>query len=282
MMRKNTSFIVSVAAMALIGSAMALTAFAQSPNAEQGAAGLHGRGRGGRPQGVGMRQHGEGVFGTVTAISGTTITVEKKGFGKNAATPPVTTYVVDASTATIDKNGVAATLASVAVGDMISVTGTVSGTAVTAKTIHDGRPAIGKGNREMQDDASGTNTPGANMPTAPLIAGNGQPVVMGSVTTISGNTLDITNKAGASYSIDASGAKITKSGKDAAIADVAVTDVVLVQGAINGTSVTASSVIDQTFAHPTVAADGSMIPQSQKHAGFFGGMRDFFSHLFGF
>jgi hypothetical protein len=51
---------------------------------------------------------------------------------------------------------------------------------------------------------------------ADLPAGNGQPVVGGSVTAVSGTSVTITNSAGVTYTVDASAAKFSKPGATAA------------------------------------------------------------------
>ena len=84
-----------------------------------------------------------GVTGTVSAISGTTLTVTSKkmerGMNKAGTSTPAAsvTYTVDASNATVTKNNTTSTLSAIAVGDTIMVQGTVSGTNVTATTIRD-------------------------------------------------------------------------------------------------------------------------------------------------
>ena len=76
-----------------------------------------------------------GVIGTVSAISGNTITVNgKQGFNSTTTT----LYTVDATNAAVTKNNAASMVSSIAVGDTISVQGTVSGTNVTATSIRDG------------------------------------------------------------------------------------------------------------------------------------------------
>ncbi len=95
--------------------------------------GMGPMGKGGRGMG------GPGIGGTVTAVSGTTLTV--------ASTDPKTsatvTYTVDASAAKVMKaaagaHPAASTISSVAVGDTVHVMGPVSGTTVTAKMVMDG------------------------------------------------------------------------------------------------------------------------------------------------
>ena len=82
---------------------------------------------------------GRGVHGTVSAVSGTTLTVT----ATNPKDSTTSTYTVDASSATVLKGDgttkpSTSTLSAVAVGDTVSIQGTVSGTSVTAKTIIDG------------------------------------------------------------------------------------------------------------------------------------------------
>jgi hypothetical protein len=74
----------------------------------------------------------QGAIGTVSAVSGNTITLT----GKNG-----TTYTVNAGSATV-KKVVDSSVGSIAVGDTLMVNGTVSGNTVTAKNIVDG--VIGK------------------------------------------------------------------------------------------------------------------------------------------
>jgi len=83
-----------------------------------------------------------GVVGTITAISGNTITIQ----GRNS-----TTYTVDAANSTVTVNGASSTISALAVGDQIFVKGTASGTGVTAQSIMKGimkgfgRPGMARG-----------------------------------------------------------------------------------------------------------------------------------------
>ncbi len=74
---------------------------------------------------------GPGVRGTVTAINGSTLTVQ----GKDG-----TSYTVDASSATASKMQTIS-ISDVTVGDTVGIDGTVTGTTVTAKSLMDGLPA---------------------------------------------------------------------------------------------------------------------------------------------
>lgn len=251
----------SIIGSAVVGVlAFSGTAFAQTTNTApqpQGSArsgGMWGGGAGKAP----------GVVGTVSAVSGTTLTVTSKGLGKST-TATATTYTVDASNATVTKAGAASSASAIAVGDTVMVQGTVSGTSVTATSIRDGVGGTGKA------------------PT-PVITGNGEPVVGGAVTAVSGTTLTVTNKSNVTYTIDASSATVEKGNVTSSISNVAVGDNVVVQGTVNGTSVTASSVIDSGTAsasgNSTGGAGGMM--HGGGVGGVFGAIGGFFQHLFGF
>ena len=288
-----------------------------------------------------------GVFGTVSAISGDTLTVTSKGFGQNAASA---TYTVNTANATVTKNGSASSLSAIAVGDTISVEGTVSGTNVTATTIRDGMMGRGMGQTPgvsgtvasvsgdiltvtsktgpdgsagvtytidatnatvtkngassavsdvvigdtvmVQGAVSGTNVtattirdgaPAPKQGAAPIIQGNGQPVIGGSITAVNGSTLTVTNKSNVTYTVDATNATIEKGNTTSSVTAVAVGDNVIVQGAVNGASVTASSVIDSGASTATVnSANAASNAHQGGVGGFFGGIFGFFHKLFGF
>jgi hypothetical protein len=200
---------------------------------------------------------GRGIAGTVASVSGTTITVTSKVGPKGGV---ATTYIVDASGATVTKNGIASSVSSIGVGDEVMVQGTISGTSVVAKDIRDGAPGS-------------------------VIQGDGQPIVAGSVTAISGNTITITNKSNVTYTIDVTNAKFVVNGvTNPTVSNVAVGDNLTIQGTVNGNSVVASSVIDQKVK----ANNGTANTEDNQNSkpGFIGGMVNgigsFFKHLFGF
>ncbi len=199
-----------------------------------------------------------GVFGKVTAVSDNTITVDVPAHGKDAAK----TVTVDASAAVIDKNKVLSSVSGIAVGDTIMVEGTLNGTTVAATRIHDGVMVKGQPSTPPKDK---TNQDGVIFPE-----GNGQPIIGGTVSAVNGNTITITNKSNVSYTVDASGAKISKMGVSSATAsNIAVGDSILVQGTFTGTSVAAVNIVDATAA------------SSNAHAGFLGAIGNFFARLFG-
>ena len=57
--------------------------------------------------------------------------------------------------------------------------------------------------------------------------------------------MTVTNKSNVTYTVDATNAKIVQGQNTIAVSNVAVGDSVVVQGTVNGNSITASSVIDQ-------------------------------------
>jgi hypothetical protein len=273
--------------------AIVMPAFAQTSvnvGASVGAqVGIHDGANGGRRFGGGSMMPA-GVFGTVTAINGDTLTVTSKAWARpNSTSTPAasasTVYTVDASNATIYKGSATTTVSvsSIATGDTVMVQGTVTGTNVAATIIRDGFPRPmggpmmppGKG---FEGRGNGTSTP----PVSP-ITGNGEPVVGGNITAVSGTMLTITNASNVTYTIDASAATLVKNGTSTAITNLAVGDSVIVQGTVNGTSVTASSVIDQgvkgTNATSTVKVKGGV---GFGFGGIFGAIGGFFQHLFGF
>jgi hypothetical protein len=240
----------------------------------------HGPGMSGANRGGAMKL---GVFGTVTAINGNIITINgRQGFGPTATA--TTTYTVDATNAVIKKNNATTTVGNIAVGDMVVVQGTVSGTNVTATAIFDGIIGRmgGKGGPGMNGWASST-TPFAgdkssHATTTPPFVGNGQPIIVGTVSVVNGNTLTVTTASSVTYTVDASSAKILKGSNTITLSGIVVGNKVLVQGAVNGTSITASTVLDQSG--PANGIPPNM-DKGQKY-GFFGGLGQFFMHLFGF
>jgi hypothetical protein len=249
--------------------------------------------------GVGGMHGGEnekpGITGTVSAISGSTLTVTSKGMVRaepmhkasgTIATPPASalagiTYTVNASNATVYKNGATSTIASVATGDTVMVQGTVSGTTVTATVVRDGvGGTLGQpGTPSGKGDGRGSTS---TLPTS-IIKGNGEPIIGGNITAINGTTLTVTNASNVTYTVDASSATIVKGNATSSIANVATGDSVVVQGTVNGTSITASSVIDQgTKTQNASSTNDASASHGNFVSGIFGAIGGFFSHLFGF
>lgn len=158
---------------------------------------------------------GAGVRGTVASVSGNIITVT----GKNG-----TTYTVDATSATFMKSvsgakPTTATISDIAVGDTVSVRGTVSGDSVTATKVTDGVMTFtGRGGGK----------------------GHG---VTGTVSAISGDTVTITNSNGTSYTVDATNAKVSEI-VSLPVSGIKIGDKIGVQGTVSGTSVSATRITD--------------------------------------
>ena len=217
--------------------------------------------------------HANGVGGTVSAISGNTITLTAKQFQRptaaatsNASSPTTVTYTVDATNATVQKSGATSSVSSIAVGDTLMVQGTVSGTNVTATKINDG----------VMPRNMGTGM--QNLPT-----GNGQPIVGGTVSAVSGTSISITNTGGATYTIDATNAKVTKDGvSSATISNVSVGDSIIVQGTVNGSAVTGTTIMDHGSAPAAGTATNGQPAAQANHGGILGTIGGFFKHLFGF
>lgn len=207
------------------------------------------------------------IIGSVTSISGTTITLQGRITpGNNAST----TFSVNASNAKVYKERASSTLSSITVGDMIFVEGSVSGSNVTATVIRDGVKGVGFGPGKREDHASST----------PAFTGNGQPLVAGKISAVSGNNLTVTTGNGVVYTVDATNAKILKGKEVSTLANVAINDGVLIQGAVNGTSIIATTILEQPPRPSPTNIDNSN-PKAEGH-GMIGNLGGFFMHLFGF
>jgi hypothetical protein len=276
---KNTKLLglllVSIMASGLL---VADTANAQITN-KQPPEPLQGKKMQNRPGGMEMRDGIPGIMGKITEISGTSLTIVSPAMGQTATT----TYVVDASSAIVMKNNATSTFSSIAVGDMVMVKGTISGTVVTATIIFDGKfqGKMGPDGNKVPNEEKlrNENGEGAENKQTSIIQGNGQPVVGGIVATIDGTLLTITNVSNVTYMVDASSATVIKNNATSTLSNVTVGDQIIVQGTVNGNSIVASSIIDQE--KPSEMA--SSTPASgNRGGGFFGAIKGFFHKIFGF
>lgn len=204
------------------------------------------------------------IVGKVSAINGKILTVIIQN--KNNPTSS-TTFTVDATDAKILRGETQITLNDVAVGDTVVIQGAVTGTNVVATQIRDGK--VGNGKNEQNN----------NNQALLKIQGNGQPVIAGTISAINGSTLTVVN-SNVTYTVDATHATIYRGGNTIQLSGVNTGDLVIVQGTVSGTSVSASTVIDQS--KPTSTATATNPGQSKKQMGFFGSIGQFFRHLFGF
>jgi hypothetical protein len=213
----------------------------------------------------GMRKMGPAIFGTVSAVSGNTITLSgRTGF---ASSTSATTFTIDATNAKVEKNNATSSVSSIAIGDTLLVQGKVTGTTIAATNIRDGVMPMGRGMM------GGRN---AFASSTPIIQGNGEPIIAGTISAISGATLTVINKSNVTYTVDATNAQIASGNKITTLSNVALGDSVVVQGTVNGTSIIASSVIDQPKPVETKK------PILSRVADVFGSIKGFFGHLFGF
>ncbi len=169
---------------------------------------LHDDGRGAKDKDKDHDNNTISVGGTITAISGSTITI---GGEKGAV------YTVNAASAAIsDSNGSTLPLSSLAIGHTIKVAGTLSGSVITASKITDKTV-------------------------------NAAAQVSGTVAGLSGATLTITGENGSVYSVNASGATINGSSDTAMLAKIQIGDRVEVKGTVTGTTVAATKITDKAL-----------------------------------
>lgn len=232
------------------------------------------------------------ILGTVVSVSGSTLNINGKIMSPMVSTStPATTYTVDASKARIEKQGTqgTTTVSSIKVGDSVVVMGIVTGTNIIAQIIRDGVTPMMQNREGMMNDRfpNASSTPGR---MGPGFQGNGQPVVGGTISAISGNTLTISNHGGTSFTVDASGSTIMKQGATTTVGALILGDSIIVQGTVNGTSVIATSIVDQGVHVEKQFGDdaSSTSPAPARPApirmlgGMFSGVSNFFGHLFGF
>lgn len=291
-MKKQT---LSIGALAVAGAAFAVVpVFAQTPTAttegrgmmrgnfqEQGARGQGMLGMMNRGGGIGMTR--PAAIGTVTAISGNTITLSGNTDFREASSTSKTIFTINAANATVIKNQATSTVSSIIVGDKLAVQGTTNGTTITATIIHDDvMPRGGMMSRGGEGMMNGSSS-------LSQLQGNGQPVIAGSITAINGNTVTITNKSNVAYTIDVTKAKVTIKNVAGTASSLTIGDQIFAQGTINGTSVVAATVIDNgAYAAQNIPPTGTVQTNTPGQGmmggrdGFFGGITHFFSRMFGF
>ncbi|MEI8062021.1 MAG: hypothetical protein WCG97_01865 [bacterium] len=231
------------------------------------------------------RMHGQmmepAVMGSVSTISGTTITLNGR---KTPGQDGVATFSIDASNAVVYKNDATSSVSSIATGDMIFVQGTVNETNVLASVIRDGVRGVGfgKDGKEMMGRMRRGHRNASS--TLPAIVGNGQPLVAGKISAVIGNILTVTTGNNVSYTVDATNAKIMQGKTEESLSALVVGNEVIVQGTVNGTSITASTIIQPHHKNEdtnSVSSNNNSNPQPEHH-GFFESIGGFFTHLFGF
>ncbi len=213
---KKINLIIPLAGLMIAGSAvtgMAALASADTTTTTQATT---------TTQPSGMTRVKPTAMGSITAINGSTLTLNDKR--ANA------TYTVDVSNATFTTRQkpttegakpteTTTTLANLKVGDRVGVTGTLSGTSITATAVMTGDG--GMGGHGFGDHHG----------------------VRGTVSAVSGSTLTVTGQNGTTYTVDASGATTSKV-QTIRLSEISVGDSVDVGGTVTGTTVTAKNILD--------------------------------------
>lgn len=185
------------------------------------------------------------VVGKVSAINENILTVISKQ----------TTFTVDATNAKLLRGNTTITLSNIAIGDTIVAQGTITGNNIVATIIRDGK--VGNGNNDDNNALL-------------QIQGDGQPIVAGTISVIDGSTLTIAN-SNVTYTVNAANATIVQGKNKILLSGLKVGDSVIIQGTVNGTSITASTIIDQANSTREV-----------KRLGFFSSIGQWFRRLFRF
>jgi hypothetical protein len=174
------------------------------------------------------------VAGTVIAINSSSLTIS----GATAPKMATSTFSVIATpSTTVLKNKATTTISKISVGDKVAVLGTLSGTTVTASSIMID-PSVQGIIKEMKNNDK--------KEILSLMQGANVPLVGGSISAVSGETFTMINKGGTSYTVNASEAKVAKGGQGTTtVSTLKVGDMVMVQGVVNGTAITANSIILQ-------------------------------------
>jgi hypothetical protein len=221
------------------------------------------------------------VTGTVTFVSGNIITISGKTTMHTASTTQATsTFTIDATNAKIRKDESKSGVSTIVVGDTLVVSGTLTGTNVVATIIHDGNKVmIGKHDKRDKGDGDGEDK--NDDVKSPIFVGNGQPITMGVITAITGNTITISNKSNVTYTINATTSNVLVKNATSTVSALTVGDQLLVQGVVNGSSITASTIIDSGKVATTTEATGNN-DNEKGGRGILQGLRGFFSRMFGF
>ena len=219
---------------------------------------------------------GRGISGKVTAVGANTLTVN----GRHASTTGI--FTVDVTTAQFFKNKATTTLASIVVGDMVSIKGDVNGNLAIAEAVYAGQLPMGiqkmiekaKEKKEGKEDKKERK--------AEHIRGT---ALFGIVTGVNGTTILVSGKMGTStatttYTVDASSAKIFKDKATTTISAILLNDKVLVEGVVVGTNVTAKVIY--TGKLPLNGKALGAFAEAEGKGKFLGKIQNFFKAFFSF
>lgn len=223
-MQKKKVIIISsslaMLALVLVASPTLAATIKNSPSGKS----IAGRVSGLRPF---MPQGGKGITsvkpaatGKITAISGNTLTIS----GNDSKA-----YTVDATSAKISsgfgQGASTITFASLTVGEMISVTGTVNGASVAATAI------------SVFNDKGDANRPAFN---------GVKPAAMGKISAVSGSIITVTGNDKTAYTVDATAAVITKgfgaNAQTVALSTLTSGEMISITGTVNGTNIAATAI----------------------------------------
>jgi hypothetical protein len=222
-----------VKALAGGGSSSASTANTQPANGQ-------GRGAGG------------GTFGTLESIDGSTLTVATFNRGANGANAGGGTTTVLTNSSTKFAKAVTGSFSDIKVGDRVTSTGTPDGTnTLTASRVTDTGTMTGGfggqgagGGRRFGGNGNGTGGP---PPSAPNGAARPDPnsVANGTVKSISGTTLMVTQQDGTTKTVNTNGSTVVSVLKSVSINDLTTGQPVTVRGKTNSDgTVTATNVAE--------------------------------------
>ncbi len=138
------------------------------------------------------------TLGTITAVDGTTLTIETQAGTSTKVTTTSATVVTVSSTGT---------LRDIATGDHLLVMGTASGTTVTAAQVVDRGASTASSASPLPGGPVGGGPVGGGQGVGPGGNGGGAPV-LGTVSKISGTTITLTSASGTTSTIDASSATV--------------------------------------------------------------------------
>lgn len=188
---------------------------------------------------------GRGTAGTITAIDGSTLTIEATA-RDSGDTSTVTVETTDETTVTESVEG---SLADLAAGDNVVVTGTsADGTVIAERIVDSGdleATGPGAGGRTgtppegMGTPPEGMGTPPEGMGTPP--EGMGTPTV-GTIASIDGSTLVVETSDGESVTVTATDDTTITVTEELTVADLATGDTITVTGTTTDATVSATSI----------------------------------------
>ena len=107
------------------------------------------------------------------------------------------------------------------------------------------------GNDNDWDDHQGTSTPTT---TPSMVSVN----LVGTVSAVNGTTITLSGKNGATYSVNAASTTISGGGQARTLADIKVGDTLAIHGTLSGSTVTASAIVDKSYAKHVLSSIDSL------------------------